>query len=47
VLEAVSLVPVVGWIVGVAAVVIGFGLIGAAIGAAREGSPAWRQTQGN
>ncbi|HYQ79655.1 MAG TPA: polymer-forming cytoskeletal protein [Solirubrobacterales bacterium] len=47
VLEAVSLVPVVGWLVGVAAVVFGFGLIGAAIGAAREGSPTWRQTQGS
>jgi cytoskeletal protein CcmA (bactofilin family) len=47
VLEAVGFVPVVGWIVGLAAVVIGFGLIGAAIGAARESSPTWRQTQGS
>ena len=37
-LEAVSLIPVVGWLVGFAAAVFGFGLIGAAIGAAREGS---------
>jgi hypothetical protein len=43
-LEAVSLIPVLGWLVGLAAVVFGFGLIGAAIGRAREGS-GWRQTQ--
>jgi hypothetical protein len=45
VLEAVGLVPIVGWLVSIAAVVFGLGLIGAAIGAARENSPAWRQTQ--
>ncbi len=45
-LEAVSLIPVVGWLVGLAAAVFGFGLIGAAIGRAREGST-WRQTQGS
>lgn len=44
-LEAVTLVPVVGWLVGLAAAVFGLGLIGAAIGAARESSPTWRQTQ--
>jgi hypothetical protein len=36
VLEVVSLVPVVGWLAGLAAAVFGFGLIGAAIGAARD-----------
>jgi hypothetical protein len=36
VLEAVSFVPLVGWLVGFAAAVFGFGLIGAAIGAARN-----------
>ena len=45
-LEAVSLIPVVGWLVGFAAAVFGFGLIGAAIGRAREGS-SQRQTQGS
>jgi hypothetical protein len=45
-LEAVSLIPVVGWLVGFAAAVFGLGLIGAAIGQAREGST-WRQTQGS
>jgi cytoskeletal protein CcmA (bactofilin family) len=45
-LEAVSLIPVVGWLVGFAAAVFGFGLIGAAIGRAREGSSR-RQTQGS
>lgn len=35
-LEAVGFVPIVGWLVGLAAVVFGFGLIGAAIGAARD-----------
>jgi hypothetical protein len=39
-LELVSLVPIVGWLVGIAAVIFGFGLIGAAIGAAREPEPA-------
>jgi len=37
VLEVVSFVPVVGWLVGLAAAVFGFGLIGAAIGSARQG----------
>jgi cytoskeletal protein CcmA (bactofilin family) len=44
VLEAVGFVPIVGWLVGLAAVIFGLGLIGAAIGAARESSPTWRQT---
>jgi cytoskeletal protein CcmA (bactofilin family) len=35
-LQAVGLVPVVGWLVGFAAAIFGFGLIGAAIGAARN-----------
>ena len=47
VLAVVGLVPVVGWLVSLAAVVFGLGLIGAAIGAARESSPTWRQTQGS
>jgi|SRR6476620_9323272 len=47
VLQAVGFVPVVGWLVGLAAAIFGLGLIGAAIGAAREGSPTWRQTQGS
>lgn len=45
-LAAVSLIPVIGWFVGLAAAVFGFGLIGAAIGRAREGSSR-RQTQGS
>jgi cytoskeletal protein CcmA (bactofilin family) len=45
-LQAVGLIPVVGLLVGLAAAVFGFGLIGAAIGGAREGS-GWRQTQGS
>jgi hypothetical protein len=44
VLEAVSFVPIVGWLVGIAAAIFGLGLIGAAIGAARESSPTWRQS---
>lgn len=44
VLEAVGFVPVVGWLVGIAAAIFGLGLIGAAIGAARESSPTWRQS---
>lgn len=36
VLEVVSVVPIVGWLVGIAAVLFGFGLIAATIGAARE-----------
>jgi cytoskeletal protein CcmA (bactofilin family) len=45
-LELVSLVPIVGWLVGIAAVIFGFGLIGAAIGAARE-RPRPAQSQGS
>lgn len=50
VLRAAAVVPVLGFLVGLAAVVFGLGLIGAAIGAARdrgedrERSPAWRQS---
>jgi len=36
VLEAVGFVPIIGWLVSLAAVVFGLGLIGAAIGAARD-----------
>ncbi|HEX5928601.1 MAG TPA: polymer-forming cytoskeletal protein [Solirubrobacterales bacterium] len=36
ILRVLALVPVLGWLVGLAAVVLGLGLIGAAIGAARE-----------
>ena len=36
ILRLIALVPVLGWLVGLAAVVFGLGLIGAAIGAARE-----------
>lgn len=39
ILWAVGLVPVLGFLVGLAAVVFGLGLIGAAIGAAREPQP--------
>jgi hypothetical protein len=35
-LRALALVPVLGTVVGIAAVILGFGLIGAAIGAARD-----------
>ncbi|HET9198757.1 MAG TPA: hypothetical protein VFN92_10950 [Solirubrobacterales bacterium] len=45
ILRALALVPVLGLLVGIAAGVFGLGLIGAAIGAARESSPTWRQTQ--
>lgn len=38
VLRLVALVPILGWLVSLAAVVFGLGLIGAAIGAAREPS---------
>jgi hypothetical protein len=37
ILRVAALVPFLGWLVGLAAVVFGLGLIGAAIGAAREG----------
>ena len=36
ILRVIALVPILGWLVGLAAVVFGLGLIGAAIGAARE-----------
>lgn len=36
ILRALALVPILGFLVGLAAVIFGFGLIGAAIGAARE-----------
>jgi hypothetical protein len=45
ILRALALVPVLGFFVGLAATIFGLGLIGAAIGAARDGSPTWRQTQ--
>ncbi len=44
ILRVLALVPILGFLVGIAAAVFGLGLIGAAIGAAREGSPAWRQS---
>ena len=48
ILRALALVPILGFLVGLAAAIFGLGLIGAAIGAAREskreGSSAWRQT---
>jgi len=50
VLRAAALVPVLGFLVGLAAVVFGLGLLGAAIGAARDRdrrpspTPAWRQS---
>jgi hypothetical protein len=47
VLRALAVLPVLGFFVGLAAAIFGLGLIGAAIGAAREGSPGWRQTQGS
>jgi hypothetical protein len=47
ILRALALVPILGFLVGIAAAVFGLGLIAAAIGAAREGSPAWRQTPDN
>jgi hypothetical protein len=46
VLGLISLVPVLGWIVGIAAAVFGFGLVGSAIGRARQGS-GWRQSPGS
>jgi cytoskeletal protein CcmA (bactofilin family) len=45
ILRALALVPILGLLVGLGAAIFGLGLIGAAIGAAREGSPTWRQTQ--
>lgn len=44
ILRALALVPILGFLVGIAAAIFGLGLIGAAIGAARESSPAWRQS---
>ncbi|MDX6634621.1 MAG: hypothetical protein QOF06_824 [Solirubrobacterales bacterium] len=44
ILRALALVPILGFFVGLAAAIFGLGLIGAAIGAARESSPTWRQT---
>jgi len=44
ILRALALVPILGFLVGIAAAVFGLGLLAAAIGAAREGSPTWRQT---
>ncbi len=50
VLRAAALVPVLGFLIGLAAVVFGLGLLGAAIGAARDRdrdqprAPAWRQS---
>ncbi|HEX6782140.1 MAG TPA: polymer-forming cytoskeletal protein [Solirubrobacterales bacterium] len=45
ILRALALVPAFGVLVGLAAAIFGLGLIGATIGAARESSPTWRQTQ--
>ncbi len=36
ILRVLALVPILGWLIGLAAVIFGLGLIGAAIGAARE-----------
>lgn len=47
ILRALALVPVLGFLVGLAAAVFGLGLLGAAIGASREGSATGRQTQGS
>jgi hypothetical protein len=47
VLRALALAPILGFLVGIAAAIFGLGLIAAAIGAAREGSPIWRQTPDN
>lgn len=44
ILRALALVPILGFLVGIAAAIFGLGLIAAAIGATREGSPTWRQT---
>jgi hypothetical protein len=46
ILRALALIPILGLLVGLAAVVFGLGLIGAAIGAAREG-PRPSRTQGS
>jgi hypothetical protein len=47
ILRALALVPILGFLVGIAAAVFGLGLIAAAIGSAREGPPTWRQTPDN
>jgi hypothetical protein len=48
VLRLIAFVPILGWLVGLAAVIFGLGLIGAAIGAAREpGDPEPAQSPGN
>jgi hypothetical protein len=44
ILRALALVPILGFLVGLAAAIFGLGLLAAAIGAAREGPPTWRQT---
>ncbi|HEY7255684.1 MAG TPA: hypothetical protein VH476_03285, partial [Solirubrobacterales bacterium] len=40
ILRLAALVPALGLLVGLAAVIVGFGLIGAAIGASRRPAPA-------
>jgi hypothetical protein len=48
ILRVLALVPILGWLVGLAAVIFGLGLIGAAIGAAREpDDPAPAHTPGS
>ncbi len=48
ILRLLALIPVLGFLVGLAAVVFGLGLLGAAIGAAREPrAPAAAQTPGS
>ncbi|HEU4392893.1 MAG TPA: hypothetical protein VFR04_04560 [Solirubrobacterales bacterium] len=47
-LRLLAFVPILGWLVGLAAVIFGLGLIGTAIGAAREpGDPAAAQSPGS
>lgn len=46
ILRVAALVPILGLLVGLAALVFGLGLIGVAIGAARESSPAPAQSPG-
>jgi hypothetical protein len=50
ILRAVALIPILGGVVDLAAVVFGLGLIGTAIGAAREprqAQPSWAQSPGS
>jgi hypothetical protein len=47
ILRALALVPFLGFLVGLAAVVFGFGLIAAAIGAAREPEAATAESPGS